>query len=158
MTDYRKWDHLDVSSDEEEEAARSSAQHSPRTLTKPVTSADAETIVQQLAKAELLGEEILADRQQVVELDRRRNQNREALASFRRAERQGEDVAQKQWMCMGDVFIRRPKETAIRMLEEDQRRIERELDALRAGIKRKTSLLCDLDPTMCAPPLNNSGW
>ena len=89
----------------------------------------------------------------MVELDRRRNQNREALAVFRRMDREagsgpGSPPPAKHWMCMGESFVRRPQGTARRLLEEDQRRIERELQTLRSSVKRKSSELCELDPSM----------
>jgi chaperonin cofactor prefoldin len=146
MTDYRKWDAIaaDLSDDEADEATRPL----PKSTQRP-SPADAATLVDRLAQAEQLGEEVLTEKQQMVELDRRRNQNREALASFRRAEREGDRAAEKHWMCIGSSFIRRPHASAKELLEEDQRRIDNELDALRTSVKRKTSLLCELDPSMC---------
>ena len=149
--DYSRWDNLELSSDEEDERPRQPPPRAP-----PRVPRDAATIVERLTKAERLGEEVLAERQQQIELDRRRNQNREALAAFRRMEREAtaDDSAaadassEKHWMCMGDLFMRRPRGTARQMLEEDQRRIERELEALRVSVKRKSSQLCELDPSM----------
>ena len=137
VTDYAKFDALELSSDDEDERA-------PRTMSPgaaaalPSARVDAATLVDRLAQAERLGEEVLAERQQMVELDRRRNQNREALAVFRRMDREagsgpGSPPPAKHWMCMGESFVRRPQGTARRLLEEDQRRIEREAEEKRAA-------------------------
>ena len=109
-----------------------------------------------MQRAELLGEEILTDRQQMVELDRRRNKNREALAALRRIDRQGPEAAasQKHWVCLGQTFAKHSQAETRGMLEADQTRLDAELDRLRGDVKRKTSLVCELDPSMCAahPP------
>ena len=114
---------------------------------------DAATIVDRLTRAERIGEDVLAERQQMVELDRRRNANREALAALRRMDREAESTGiaapEKHWMCRGDFFLKEPTATTRQLLEQDQRRIEGELEALRLSVKRKSSLLCELDPSMC---------
>jgi hypothetical protein len=97
---------------------------------------------------------VLAERQQMIDLERRRNMNREALASLRRIERQGGDVAaqSKHWICLGDVFVKRPHGPTRAMLEEDGRRLEAEVEGLRTSVKKKTSELCELDSSMCDRP------
>ena len=163
MPDYSRWDHLDVSDDDEDEAtaqqekaARAAAQ---QRRPAAATAESAAELAARMTKVERLGEEVLTERSQMVELDRRRNANREALASMRRAER-GEagaaqsgggsatTAAEKHWVCLGDVFLRQPQSTAKQMLEEDQRRIERELETLRSSVKRKSSALCEIDPSI----------
>ena len=87
----------------------------------------------------------------MVELDRRRNLNREALAALRQsAKTHGAEAAasQKRWMCLGDMFVRQSSGDAKAMLEADQARIEQEMEALRASVKRKTSKLCEIDPSI----------
>jgi hypothetical protein len=49
---------------------------------------------------------------------------------------------------MGDVFLRRPHATTRQLLEEEQARIETELEGLRTSVTRKTSALCELDPSI----------
>ena len=95
--------------------------------------------------------QVLAERQQMIELDGRRNMNREALGALRRIERQGAEVAaaSKHWICLGDVFVKRPHAATRAMLEEDQRRLDAEVGALHESVKQKTSVLCELDPSMC---------
>lgn len=106
--------------------------------------------IDRLQRVERLGEEILTEQQQVVDFDRRRNANREALAALRRLERQGAEAAAsaKHWVCTGDFFVKTPHGSTRAMLEADQARLDREIDALRRGITAKTSELCTLDPSV----------
>ena len=159
MTNYAKWDNLEVSDSDDDgvaqpkpppgqppgQAARSG---SGRSATDAATAA---SVLDRMQRVELLGEEIMTDRQQMVELDRRRNKNREALSALRRIERQGAEVAaaQKHWVCMGETFARHSQAEARAMLEADQSRLDAEIERLRAEVKRKTSTVCELDPTMC---------
>ena len=159
MTNYAKWDNLEVSDSDDDgvappkpppgqppgQAARSGSGRST------TDAANAASVLDRMQRVELLGEEILTDRQQMVELDRRRNKNREALAALRRVERQGAEVAaaQKHWVCMGETFARHSQAEARAMLEADQSRLDAEIERLRAEVKRKTSTVCELDPTMC---------
>lgn len=159
-TDYSKWDKLDVSDDEDGEpqqpAAIAAGQR--RVHPSPAAAQDAAELVARMTKAERLGEEVLTERAQMVELDRRRNANREALAALRKADRDAagqhassgssSSSSMKHWVCLGDVFMRQPHASARQMLEDDQKRIEAELEALRSGIKRKSSTLCELDPSI----------
>ena len=50
-------------------------------------------------------------------------------------------------MCTGDFFVKTPHGDRA-MLEADQARLDREIDALRRGITAKTSELCALDPSV----------
>ena len=153
-TDYSKWDKFDVSdSDEDEGAAAKSAAPPPPTQQqqKEAQKQHANERLERMQKVELLGEEVLTDRQQIVELDRRRNKNREALAALRRIEREkGAEVAatQKHWVCMGETFTKYDQTSARSMLEADQKRLDAEIDRLRDEVKRKTSEVCKLDPSI----------
>ena len=159
MTNYAKWNSFDVSDSDEDDAVKppparpAAPSGSGRSSTR---ASDAATVLERMQRAELLGEEILTDRQQMVELDRRRNKNREALAALRRIDRQGPEAAasQKHWVCLGQTFAKHSQAETRGMLEADQTRLDAELDRLRGDVKRKTSLVCELDPSMCAahPP------
>ena len=111
----------------------------------------AEDLIGRLTKAEQLGEEVLSERAQMVDLDRARNANREALAALRQITKaEGAEVAaaHKFWVLQGDVFLRRPHGNTRAMLEVEQKRLDEEIDALRTSVKQKTSQLCELDPSI----------
>ena len=145
-TDYSKWNRmaLDTSDDDDEAPVPGQSTQQQRPAGTPAE------LLARMETAERLGEDVLTERSQMVELDRRRNANREALASMRREERQGtlEPSSAKHWVCMGDTFLRQPHGSARRMLEEDQERIDAEMETLRASVKTKTSRLCELDPSI----------
>ena len=99
-TKYARWDALDVSDSESEGdsdddtpeddsdedvfgchlAAAEEEKEAERAAMRMNGTSAAQVQLEQLRRAERLGEEILSDRQQIVDYDRRRNQNREALA------------------------------------------------------------------------------
>jgi hypothetical protein len=65
-----------------------------------------------LEEVEMLGEEIVRDKQEVVALDRRRNQNREALRAL---QRQG---GGKTWLTVGSLLTKMPANKAKELLEQ----------------------------------------
>merc|ERR1712087_123581 len=99
----------DDNTDEEEDtattlaASQGAAAATVSSTTKHQALGPAE-MLKRITRVEKLGEEILTDRQQVVDLDRRRNTNREALAVFRRMEKQGPAavLGQKHWTCLSN--------------------------------------------------------
>ena len=105
MTNYAKWNNLEVSDSDDDEVAQPKPPPRPAAQSGSGRSATdasaAASVLDRMQRVELLGEEILTDRQQMVELDRRRNKNREALAALRRIDRQGTEAAaaQKHWVC-----------------------------------------------------------
>ena len=152
-TDYRRWDKFEVSDSDEDEDAGAAAPPPPPSpqSQKEAQKQHANARLERMQKVELLGEEVLTDRQQIVELDRRRNKNREALAALRRIDREkGAEAAasHKHWVCMGETFTKYDQTSARSMLEADQKRLDAEIDRLRSEVKRKTSQLCELDPSI----------
>lgn len=68
--------------------------------------------LQFLSEIEEIGEDILRDRQEIVALDRRRNQNRESLRAI-----SNRDHNNKLWMSIGSLLVKVPIEKAKKMLE-----------------------------------------
>jgi hypothetical protein len=64
-----------------------------------------------LEEVEVLGEEIVRDKQEVVALDRRRNQNREALRAL-----QCQDC-DKTWLTVGSLLVKMPANKAKELIE-----------------------------------------
>ena len=152
MTDYAKWDRMVVDSDSSDEEQASASQSADVAPTQPPASAlkDARSLMEHMAKIEALGEEIVDERAQMVDLDRKRQGNREALRVLRKAEQASPDDAagSKYWVCFGDTFYRRSHELTRKQIEEEQRTIETEIERLRGSVKRKSSRLCELDPSI----------
>ena len=96
--------------------------------------------LQSLKQSENLGEEILADQQQVVELDNRRQINRQALRAVKK-----EQEEDKMWVMMGTEFVKVDKDVVESWLENDQTVLDKEIDGLRDGMKDKVSALKRLE-------------
>ncbi|KAI8640961.1 hypothetical protein BD408DRAFT_223466 [Parasitella parasitica] len=72
----------------------------------------ANQIEKTLAAKEHLAEEILVNKQAVVDYDRKRNSNREALSSLKKTH----DT--KTWTFFGDMFIKLPTEKTKALIEK----------------------------------------
>jgi hypothetical protein len=65
-----------------------------------------------LEEVERLGEEIVRDKQEVVALDRRRNQNREALRALQRQD------CGKTWLTLGSLLVKMSADKAKQLLDQ----------------------------------------
>ncbi|XP_078507895.1 p53 and DNA damage-regulated protein 1 [Lissotriton helveticus] len=90
-----------------------------------------------LQEVEERAEEVLADKQQIVDLDIKRNQNREALRALQRDLGSSEKVM----VCFGDMFIKFPKTKTTEMIQKDQQRLDEEINKLRSELKVKVNKL-----------------
>nr|KAG5709664.1 hypothetical protein BaRGS_027689 [Batillaria attramentaria] len=77
-------------------------------------SGDMSRVVEHLAQVEGVAEDILADKQKLIDLDRRRNKTREAMRIL-----QKDKTEEKKWICFGNMFIKVEKKKASRLLEHD---------------------------------------
>merc|ERR1712059_222437 len=97
-----------------------------------------------LAEIEAAAEEVLASKQEIVDLDRKRNMNREAI---RAQERQGKEHYKggesKAWLAMGNSFFRLPNRGAVDMLKKDQINLDISVNRLRSDLKDKVNVLRD---------------
>ncbi|KAG2461225.1 p53 and DNA damage-regulated protein 1 isoform X1 [Polypterus senegalus] len=100
---------------------------------------DQQTVLQFLAEVEEVAEEVLADKQQMIDLDKKRNRNREALRVL-----QNDGESSKVKMCFGNMFIKLPKEKAIEMIKKDQQQLDQEINTLQNQLKSKVNHLNDL--------------
>ncbi|XP_061486804.1 p53 and DNA damage-regulated protein 1 [Rhineura floridana] len=92
-----------------------------------------------LAEVEALAEEVMAGRQQIVDLDQKRNQNREAL----RALSNEIDSSDKVMVCFGNMFVQFPKTKTKDMLQRDQELLDEEIAKLRKELKVKVNHLLE---------------
>ncbi|XP_074604385.1 pdrg1 prefoldin-like subunit [Brevipalpus obovatus] len=92
-----------------------------------------------LQESERLGEKILADREMMVEFDRRRNKNREALRAI---EKQSQD---KVWLNFANMFVRTEKSKAQDIIKRDQESINSNIDKTRNAIKDNMVKLSTLE-------------
>ncbi|KAK7080060.1 p53 and DNA damage-regulated protein 1 [Halocaridina rubra] len=110
-----------------------------------------ERIQQYLVEVEEAAEDILSDQQEIVSLDRRRNTNRQALRQLRSTSPSKQAVAgtrvsnQKDWICIGNMFLRLPKEFVVDSIEKEEKQLDTEIRNLRNGLRNKVNLLNDLE-------------
>ena len=96
--------------------------------------------LQTLRQSENLGEEVLADQQQVVELDKRRQTNRQAIRAVKNEKEQN-----KMWVMMGNEFVKVQKEVLESWLEGDQKVLDKEINSIRDELKHKVQALKQLE-------------
>lgn len=90
---------------------------------------ETQKVVDLMSKVELMADEILTDRAQIVQLEKRKNGNREALryelqtngsfisAKFLCYRSLKTSENKKEWLCVGKLFMRLPKESVKSILE-----------------------------------------
>ena len=96
--------------------------------------------LQTLKRSENLGEEVLADQQQVVELDKRRQTNRQAIRAVK-----NEKEERKMWVMMGNEFVKVERKVLESWLESDQNVLDKEINSIRDGLKSKVQALKQLE-------------
>ncbi|XP_060089164.1 p53 and DNA damage-regulated protein 1 isoform X1 [Heteronotia binoei] len=96
-------------------------------------------VLRYLAEVEALAEEVLAGRQQIVALDQKRNQNREALRALSKELAGSEKVM----VCFGSMFVQLPNAKTKEMLQKDQALLNEEIASLREELKAKVSRLLE---------------
>jgi len=100
---------------------------------------DSSKIVTCLADLEEAAEDILTDRQTIIDLDRTRNGNREALRHLRKQEEK------KSWIIMGSTFFKLDTESVETILNKDQEKLDKEINDLRDNLKKKMDRIKDLE-------------
>eukprot|EP01117_Protostelium_nocturnum_P010781 TRINITY_DN3883_c0_g1_i2.p1 TRINITY_DN3883_c0_g1~~TRINITY_DN3883_c0_g1_i2.p1 ORF type:complete len:133 (-),score=32.70 TRINITY_DN3883_c0_g1_i2:111-509(-) len=114
----------------------------------PNASKETLDYLKRMNDAEILAEEILIDKQQIIDFDRRRNTNREAYRQLMDAKKKPVQFQDKKmWLCMKDMFILLPSSKAAEFIEKDQKNIDEEINSVRDQLKVKMSKLSDIEGT-----------
>lgn len=100
----------------------------------------AKWFVQQVSEIEELAEAILTDKEQIKELDHKRNANREALTAIKKC-----NDSKKSWMCLGGLFIKYPTRNISETINKDQEELKSEMEDIRKELKEKISMLHKLE-------------
>lgn len=108
---------------------------------------DQEKIVKYLVSVEKISAEILTDQRAIIELDKRRNHNREALRDLSKS------TQRKCWVTVGAVLVKHSVDAAKSLLEADQKQINIDLNKLRSELKVKVNVLRDLEMQPPVPGL-----
>ncbi|KAG7473172.1 p53 and DNA damage-regulated protein 1 [Solea senegalensis] len=97
-------------------------------------------VLQYLTEVEEAAEDVLTSKQQIVDLDSKRNRNREALNALKTEIPDSEKVK----VCFGNMFIKFPKSKTKEMIEKDQEQLEKEINDVRKGLKAKVNRLNEM--------------
>ena len=98
-----------------------------------------EMTLKTVTEIEELAEEILVDRAQIVDYDKKRNSNREAQRAIKK------NPQNKHWFCMGNNFIKLTHGHCQDILNEDQEFMDNEIKRLHDGLKPKVTKLHELE-------------
>uniref|UniRef100_A0A6B2LQK1 Uncharacterized protein n=1 Tax=Arcella intermedia TaxID=1963864 RepID=A0A6B2LQK1_9EUKA len=93
-----------------------------------------------LMEMEELGEDVITDKQQLVDFDRRRQHNREALRFLKE-----EQTDKDQWLFLGSFFLKKKKQDVIKIINTDQKTMDEEGERVQQSIKAKTTKLHQLE-------------
>ncbi|CAO3623276.1 unnamed protein product [Cunninghamella blakesleeana] len=107
-----------------------------------MSSKAVEHIEELFAQREHLAEDIIINKQTVIDLDRKRNGNREGLNQIKKNLK---DKEKKVWLNFGDMFIRLPTDEAQDLIENDQQTLNEKIDQTRKSIKEKANELQELE-------------
>ncbi|KAL7044748.1 hypothetical protein ACKWTF_002040 [Chironomus riparius] len=104
---------------------------------------------------ERVADQILQNKQLIVEYDKKRQGNREALRELRKSEEKNV------WMTVGSILIEMERDKAIDALLEEQKNIDKEIDNLRDEqllmVKKHKDLEMDIMPSgFGLKPLNKT--
>ncbi|XP_017288901.1 p53 and DNA damage-regulated protein 1 [Kryptolebias marmoratus] len=94
-----------------------------------------------LTEVEEAAEDVLSTKQQIVDLDMKRNRNREALHALKHEMPDEEKVK----VCFGNMFIKFSKSKTQEMIQKDQEQLEKEINDLRRELKAKVKCLNDTE-------------
>uniref|UniRef100_A0A2A4JR24 Uncharacterized protein n=1 Tax=Heliothis virescens TaxID=7102 RepID=A0A2A4JR24_HELVI len=106
-----------------------------------------ENVLKYLVSVEKLADEILSDKREIVMLDKRRNQNREALRDVTKS------CQNKCWVTVGSVLIKHNVEATKSLLEADQKQLNIDINKLRSDLRVKVNNLRDLEMQPPVPGL-----
>ncbi|XP_028262941.1 p53 and DNA damage-regulated protein 1 [Parambassis ranga] len=101
---------------------------------------ESQRILEYLTEVEEAAEDVLTTKQQIVDLDSKRNRNREALNALKHEVSDTEKVK----VCFGNMFIKFPKVKTTEMIQKDQEQLDKEINDLRKGLKAKVNHLNEI--------------
>ena len=103
-------------------------------------------VLKLLTDIEKTAEDILSKKQEIIDLDRKRNSNREAIRALEKegkAHYKGDDS--KCWLAMGNSFFRLPNRNAVNMLKKDQQQLDISVNKLRSDLKDEVGNLREME-------------
>lgn len=121
---------------------------------------DAARVLDYLQQVEALAEDVLATKQHIVELSKKKNSNREALAALATCNKpHGKPLypcrsRDKAWVNMGGMFIKLTTKETQNIIRSDQQLLETEIEQSRDSLQDKVNALNDAQGK---PPVQGFG-
>lgn len=93
-----------------------------------------------MQKSEVLGEKALRDKEELVQMDRIRNKNREALNALKR-------VPEKEsvYLCVGNMFLKQRCSAAKKLVQDDQNQVNEHIEKLRQQLKNNVQQIQEME-------------
>ena len=104
-----------------------------------LSSQKTEVTLKAVTEIEELAEEVLVDRAQIVDYDKKRNSNREALRAIKK------QPQSKHWFCIGNSFIKVSHNHCKNILDKDETFMDEEIKRLHTGLKPKVIKIHELE-------------
>ncbi|XP_012055604.1 PREDICTED: p53 and DNA damage-regulated protein 1 [Atta cephalotes] len=104
-------------------------------------------LLEHLEKVENKAGEILTDREEIVALDKRRNDDRVGMRALQK------QTHEKTWITVGPLLLKMSSKAAEELLVKDQRECDTAINKLRSDLKIKVNELRDLELTPPVPGL-----
>ncbi|XP_043257194.1 p53 and DNA damage-regulated protein 1 isoform X2 [Colletes gigas] len=108
---------------------------------------DQQMALKHIQQVEEKAGEILMSRQEVVALDKRRNNDRVGMRALQK------ETCKNAWISVGPLLLKMPSKTAEELLAKDQRECDIEINKLRSDLKVKVNELRDLELNPHVPGL-----
>ena len=101
-------------------------------------TAERDDLFQKWTDIEKTAEEVLTAKQEIVDLDRKRNSNREAIRALEKeAKTHYKGSESKCWLVMGNSFFKLPNKNAVNLLKKDQQQLDLAVNTQRSELKEK---------------------
>ncbi|XP_029156580.1 G patch domain and ankyrin repeat-containing protein 1 homolog [Nylanderia fulva] len=104
-------------------------------------------LLEHLESVENKAGEILTDREEIIALDKRRNDDRVGMRALQKQSHE------KTWITVGPLLLKMPSKAAEELLEKDQKECSTAINKLRSNLKIKVNELRDLELTPPVPGL-----
>lgn len=108
---------------------------------------DQQQVLKHIQQVEEKAGEILTDRQEIIALDKRRNDDRVGMRALQK------ENCKKTWVTIGPLLIKMPCKIAEELLVKDQRECDIEINKMRSNLKVKVNELRDLELNPPVPGL-----
>lgn len=107
---------------------------------------DTNRLLVHLSELELAAQDLLEERQSVVDLDRKRNQTREARTAVRKVIKDKTPLdSNKTWVCYGNTFIKMKNDCVVQMLDDSHKKLDEDIKSTRDGLKAKLNKVRDVE-------------